>query len=66
LSELTNRVDERITKSISQITCIVINEISVSSIKVVSLVCLGDLNQKSRGLNSDNWGCFNSKLILAP
>jgi len=44
LSELINRVNERIAKSISQITCILMSELSDSSIKVVSLISLGDFN----------------------
>jgi len=46
LSELTNQVNERIAKSISQMTCILIDELSVKSINSVLCVYLGDCNRK--------------------
>ena len=48
MSELLNRVNEGITKSISGITFILMNEISVRAIEVVLLICLGDFNRKSK------------------
>jgi len=48
LSELTNQVNKRIAKSISRLTCILVNELSVSSIKVVRLIWLGIFNRISK------------------
>ena len=44
LSELTNQVNERIAKSTSRMTCILVDELSVSSINSVLCVHLGDFN----------------------
>ena len=44
MSELISRVNEQIAKSISQLTCILMNELSDSLIKVVSLISVGDFN----------------------
>ena len=46
MSELLNRVNERIAKTISRIASILMNEISVSTSKLVSLLCHGDFNRK--------------------
>jgi len=46
LSELLNRVNERIAKSISRIASILMKEINVSTIKVISLMYVGGLNRK--------------------
>jgi len=46
LSEFTNQVNERIAKSISRMTCILVDELSVSSINIIMCVHLGDFNRK--------------------
>jgi len=46
LSELANRVNERIANSISEMTCILVHELSVSLINIVMCVHLGGFNRK--------------------
>jgi len=45
LSELINQVNEQIAKSISRMTCILVDELSVSLINIVMYVHLGDFSR---------------------